>query len=215
MAFEKILILESSWAESDDRYVADSRSTSKIYSGIESLLSIHDKPVFSINRPLLKDYYISHIEQFIKLPSNKKGINVIVLSAHGSHELIEKGDRSVHRRILKAIDGDINISKDIRKLSKKLNKSIFILDACNVGVNSESFREASCALGVIGFSEATDWIDSSVFILALLLKFQAKGIYNRSNISRDLPDRILKTMESGSYRSLFEKLGVNYSFGAA
>lgn len=49
MAFEKILVLESTWANDSDDYIRDSRSTARIYLSFESLLSLHDVPVFGSN----------------------------------------------------------------------------------------------------------------------------------------------------------------------
>lgn len=214
MAFEKILILESSWAEQEEHYISDSRSTSRIYGGFEAVLSVHDKPVFTVVRPLLKSRYLSDIEQFITLQANRKGPNIIILSAHGRHELVKKRDKRKHRRILEAIDGKINLSKGIRKLSSQLNRTIFLLDACWVGTNVESFRKASGALGVIGYSEEVDWVDSSAFILALLMNYQKGGIFQMQRVSPVKPQKVLGRMRNGAYKSLMEELGVEYNFRA-
>lgn len=168
---EKVLILEANWAEEDDNYISDSRSTSKIYSSLETLLSLHNEPIQIIQRPLLKCRFNDDIEQFVNLEANKKGVNVVVLSAHGNKKTRTKGKKTIHSRKISAIDGEINLSKKIRNLSTKLDRTIFVLDSCEIGGSLVSFRKASGALGVIGFSEEVDWIDSAVFILALLLKY--------------------------------------------
>ena len=179
---------------------------------METLLYIHEDPINIIQRPLLASRYIRDIKQFVLLPANKKGPNIIVLSAHGKHEFIRKANKRKHRRILTAIDGEINISREMRKISNVLNSTIFILDACDIGEKISSFRKATNALGVIGFSKIVDWIDSTVFILVLLLKFQEKGIFRMGRISSARPFAVLKAMEKGLYKPLFKNLGVEYDF---
>jgi len=211
MAFEKLLILESTWAN-EEEYIADSRSTSKIYQSLESLLSLHKEPVNIIQRPLLASRFVKDIEQFVSLPANRKGPNIIVISAHGSHKKVLKQNKQKHRRIISAIDGNINLSRKIRKVSNKLNRTIIILDACEIGEKVASFRKAAKALGVIGFSGNADWIDSSIFILALLMKFQEKGVFQMKRISVANPFKVLSSMKEGVYKKLMEKLDVDFSF---
>jgi hypothetical protein len=204
----KLLILESNWAENEDDYIKDSTSTSKIYSSIETLLSLHSKPLQIIQRPLLACRFIKDIEQFTNLAENKKGINIIILSAHGS---LDKRRKRIARN-LRAIDGDINISTEIRKVSRLLNRTIIILDSCTVGTNIKSFLEASGALGVVGFSKSIDWIDSAVFILALLCKYHEEGVFFLQRKTSVKPKQILEDMEKGLYRLFFDELGIEYKF---
>ena len=169
--------------------------------------------MFAITRPLLAMRFSDDIFQFVSLPSNERGPNFVILSAHGYHTF---SDRRKHRRILGAIDGEINISREIIDLVKfhesPLKRTIFILDSCTVGEGIRAFLRASGALGVIGFSEAAEWIDSSVFILALLLKFQQEGVFQMKRVSPTRPDRVLQQMEKDVYRSLMGSLGVKYEF---
>jgi hypothetical protein len=211
MAFEKILILESTWADADE-YISDSRSTTKIYSGLESLMSVQEKPVYAIHRPLLSFRYIIDIKQFLSLPSNRRGINVIILSAHGKHKRIKNKGKFVHRRELCAIDGKINISKEMRSISNKLHRTVIILDACSVGESIYSFKKASGALGVVGFSETVDWIDSSAFILALLLKYQEGGVFQMQRSSSAMPKKVLEDMTMGPYKTLCKSLCMEHKF---
>lgn len=164
MAFEKILILESSWAESKEDYIGDYRSSARIYLSLESLLSLHETPVFAIQKPLLASRYLSDIKQFIALPANERGPNLIIICAHGSYSTVSRRGRLINRRRLHAIDGTIKLSKDIHDISDRLSRTIFVLDACDVGTHVSAFRKASGALGVIGFSETVDWVDSTTFI---------------------------------------------------
>lgn len=212
MAFEKILILESTWAEHDEDYISDSRSTARIYLSLESLLSLQDEPVLAIHRPLLAARYLIDIEQFVSLSANRRGPNVIILSAHGSFRATPKGHRIVNRRRLHAIDGELNPSQDIHSLRGLLKRTIFILDSCDVGTNVAAFRQRTRALGAIGFSKAVGWIDSAVFILAVLLRFQEEGVFHMRRTSPKKPQSVLKDMKGGPYKSLVKELGLEVSF---
>lgn len=215
MANEKILILEAPWSA----HIADTRATRQIYSSAETLLSVHTEPVRIIQRPLLSTLYLQDIKQFVSLECNQRGPNVVILSAHGSHTLIETNNVNKHRRELEAFDGTINISVQIRQISLFLSRTIFILDSCETGREIASFRRAAGALGIIGFTESVDWIDSSVFVLAMLLKFQSESVFHlkraRSTTGNTTTraQKVLQEMAGGKYKSLMESLGVTYSFG--
>ncbi len=212
MAFEKILILESSWAENEEDYIGDYRSSARIYLSLESLLSLHETPVFAIQKPLLTSRYLSDIEQFTSLPANELGPNLIIICAHGSYSRVSRRGRLINRRRLHAIDGTIKLSKDIHDISDRLSRTIFVLDACDVGTRVSAFRNASGALGVIGFSETVDWVDSTTFILAMLLRFQTEGVFQMDRASPDKPKSIIQSMRRGAYHSLMKELGVTASF---
>lgn len=211
MAHEKILILESTWADDADDYIRDSRSTARIYLSYESLLSLHDEPVFAVYRPLLAARYVTDMRQFVALPSNESGPNLIILSAHGSFSRVQKGNRLVNRRRLNAIDGVVKLSKDIHSLKGLLAKTIFVLDACDVGSDVAAFRRAAGALAAIGFSKSVDWIDSAAFILALLLHMQGDGVFHR-NASASYLQKTVTSMTRGPYRSLTKALGLEVAF---
>ncbi|KUO64588.1 MAG: hypothetical protein APF84_03965 [Gracilibacter sp. BRH_c7a] len=210
----KLLILESNWGENEEEYLTDSRSTSKIYSSIETLLSLHNSPLQIIQRPLLSFRFVEDIKQFTNLPENKNGVNIIILSAHGS--LVRKKKNSLKTkkitRTLCAIDNVINISTEMRKVSKFLKRTIIILDSCAIGEKTESFLKASKALGVIGFSKDVDWIDSAVFILALLCKYQDEGAFSLKRFTPVKPKQIIAQMEVGHYKLFFDELGIEYCF---
>jgi hypothetical protein len=214
MAYEKILILESTWASDADDYIRDSRSTARIYLSFESLLSLHDKPVFAVHRPLLARRYVQDVRQFVGLPANRQGPNVIILSAHGSFQQIEKGARRVNRRRLNAIDGEVKLSKDIHSLNGVLARTLFILDACDVGTHLDTFRRAAGALGAIGFCRSVDWVDSAAFILALLLRLQSEGIFHLQRARVERLRGVIESMCAGAYKSLARELGVEKSFAA-
>ncbi len=212
MAYEKILILESTWAEDAGNYISDSRSTARIYLSFESLLSLHDEPVFAVHRPLLAGRYISDIRQFVSLPSNLNGPNVVILSAHGSFSRVKKGHRLVNRRRMSAIDGEIRLSKDIHSLQGDLSRTIFVLDSCDIGSRVAAFRRASGALAVVGFSESVDWVDSAAFILALLLHLQSAGTFHAQRNLQKRIEHVINLMREGPYESLATALGLEVAF---
>ena len=171
MANEKVLILEAPW--SDD--IEDTQATRDIYASAETLLRIGTNPVRIISRPLISTTYVQDIEKFVDLDCNKRGPNVIVLSAHGrTLNRRARGKRLRIKRQLEAFDGKINISKGIRPLQEKLTRSIIVLDSCSVGISPKEFRKRSGALAVIGFADAVDWIDSSMFVLAYAVQASSR-----------------------------------------
>jgi hypothetical protein len=208
VAYEKILILESTWAEDLQDYIKDSRSAAGIYPSFDSLLSMHKVPAFAIHRPLL-DRYLEDIKQFVSLPANARQMNIVILSAHGSYTRVQKGDKKVSQRRLDAIDGEIKLSKDIHLLKGRLKRTVFILDACVVGSRVKGFQRASGALGVVGFSKIVDWADSAVFVLALLLHIQTQEILQKPlSTSRPLIRHLVNDLRQGTYKSLSKALGL-------
>ena len=173
MANEKVLILEAPW--SDD--IEDTQATRDIYASAETLLRIGTSPVRIIHRPLISTTYVQDIDQFVGLECNQRGPNVIIFSAHGK-VIRERGGkrRAVLHRSLSAFDGEIDLSTGIRPLHDKLSRSIVVLDSCEVGLTPKRFRTASGALAVIGFAEEVDWIDSSMFVPAMLFKLHQENV---------------------------------------
>ena len=207
MAMEKILILEAPWSDE----IEDTRATREIYSSAETLLSVYPEPLRIIQRPLISSTYIDDIERFVSLDCNLRGPNVVIFSAHGVHSLVS-GKK--HRRELQAFDGDINISKEVTKLNGKLGRTIFILDACKIGIKPESFRKATGALAVIGFTKKVDWIDSSIFVLAVLLRLQEGGVLHlrRARKKQSTVKKVIEGMTDGVYKSLADSLDVKHDF---
>jgi hypothetical protein len=215
LSFEKLMILESKW--SDD--IADTRSSTEIYTSVESLLSLHDEPVRIINRPLLSGSYLDDINQFVSLESNKSGPNIIVMAAHGSHTTIKRNGKTLNRRVLEGYDDKVHLSEDMKSYVKKygdnLKRTIFILDSCQIGTNISGFLKVSKCYGVVGFSKNVDWIDSAVFMLALVLKFQSDGVFQLKRAvvkNKSKPEKILDEMKSGFYAPIMKGLGVEYKF---
>ena len=211
MRNEKLLILESSWAN-DGQYISDSRSCSRIYRGVEALLSTQDIPILAVVRPLLACRFPKDIAEFVQLPCNQKGVNVVILAGHGRHEWVQNGGQKCHRRVVHAIDREINLSSEIRSIRDSLKRTIIILDSCEIGQGVAAFREASGSLGVIGFGHVVAWVDSAVLILAILLRFQEAGIFQMERLSPVRPSKVLKEMQAGPYGGLMKQLRVESDF---
>jgi hypothetical protein len=150
------------------------------------------------------------------LKCNQTGCNVVICSAHGSYTCDEREDKRIHHRHLQAFDGEINLGLGVRKLKGKLSRTFFVIDSCEVGTSVASFRAASDALGALGFSEAVDWVDSTVFVLALLLQFQQAGVFHhrdgkKTSSTQSRVKRTIRGMKSGSYASLMNHLGIEFS----
>ena len=225
MANEKVLILEAPWSGK----IEDTQATRDIYVSAEMLLRSGAKPARVIHRPLISTTYKDDIEKFVELDCNQRGPNVIVLSAHGEwvRKTVVKKQTSVRRRVvrhrhLEAFDGDINLSHDIQSLRDKLSRSIVVLDACEVGVSPKKFRERSGALAVVGFAEEVDWVDSSMFVLAMLFKLHQGGVLSLKRATqstearRSRVENVIKAMideQDGPYASLAKSLGVRTAFG--
>lgn len=127
-------------------------------------------------------------------------------------------DRKKHRRELRAFDNDIDLSIGIRSLNGRLERTFSILDGCEVGTSVESFRKAAGASRAIGFAHEVNWIDSSIFILALLSRFQEYGVCHLRRARRSTETaqprlmRVVEDMTEGTHKSLAQSLGVEYSF---
>ena len=216
MANEKILIFEAPWFPK----IEDTQATRDIYASAETLLRIGPQPIRIIQRPLVSTTYLDDIEKFVDLECNQKGPNVIIFSAHGSHTFSKENK---NRRKIKAFDRSINISVDIRCLKEKLGRTIIVLDSCEIGKNVGSFRRASGSLATLGFTKDVDWVDSSVFILALLLHFQQNDVFQEDVFSlkrarkstretESKTEKTIKKMLEGTYKSFKKPLGIIYSF---
>ena len=212
MANDKILILEAPWSNA----IEDTQATRDIYSSAETLCRLGPEPIRIIQRPLVSTTYLIDIRKFVSLECNRRGPNFIIFSAHGSHMLSK---RNKNRRKLRAFDQVINLSKDIQDLKRQLKHTVIILDSCEIGTNIKSFRKVSGARGVIGFANDVDWVDSSVFILALILNFHEAGVFHlqkdrsSTRITTPKTEKVVEKMLNGTYRSFGKSLAVKYCFG--
>ena len=215
MANEKILVFEAPWSTRID----ETQATKDIYMSAETLLRVGPEPVRVIHRPLISTRYKQDIRDFAVLECNQRGPNFIIFSAHGSFTALRRNKRKVYRRNLEAFDGGVNLSTGIRDVSDSLTRTIIILDSCDIGDKIKSFYRASGAAGVIGFTEEIDWVDSTMFILAVLLKFHGEGVMNQKRIrkttekTKSSQQKVLEDMTKGAWKSLAKSLGVQSYFG--
>lgn len=217
MANEKVLIFEAPWEDDIDQ----TQATRDIYTSAETLLRVGSHPVRVIQRPLIRSLYLEDIRKFTALECNQRGPNFIVFSAHGAYKLFWSRRRKTvsHSRSLRAFDGNIGLHSGIQEVSDSLNRTIIILDSCEVGKFIKSFHRVSGAAGVIGFSKSVDWVDSTMFILAVLLTFHCEGVMGLKRIRRTTEkstaraQKVIKEMTSGPWKSLSDSLGVRYYFG--
>ncbi len=213
MSKEKVLILEAPWSVD----IEDTQATTRdIYASAETLLGSGHAPVRMIHRPLISTMYLDDIEQFVELDCNQRGANAIVLSAH--EKVVRKRRKRKIQRRLTAFDGEVDVSSDVRPLKKKLARSVIVLDACELGVTLSSFRKHSGAHGVVGFAEEVDWVDSSMFVLAMLFKLHQEEVLNlkrarrSTKATRSRAESVIIEMTKGLYASMARSLGVQTSF---
>ena len=215
MAGEKILVLEAPW----DAGIEQTQATKDIYTSAETLLRVGPDPVRIIQRPIVSSTYRDDIDKFCDLECNQRGPNFIIFSAHGSVSRTSKRGKRFFSRKLMAFDGEVNLSAQIKDVAASLSRTIVILDSCDIGLSIESFYELSRAAGVIGFAEGVDWVDSTIFILGILLKFHGAGVMNQKRIRRTTRNtksrqqRVLEEMTLGPWKSMAESLGIQSYFG--
>lgn len=200
----RVLILEGNWGEDETTYLTDSRSTSRLYTALEDLLSLGSKPVQFIQRPLLASRFAQDIRSFVSLTKFQRGGTVIILSAHGSRRKTRTGKK---RRILQALDGKLNLSRQIKDVGDVLGKTILVLDSCEIGEKLELFQRVAKALAIIGFTQDVGWVESAVFILALLDKLDDYKYFSNAAGIRDAATGAINAMWRAPYKSLAEHLG--------
>lgn len=203
-----VLILEGNWGEDYATYLTDSRSTSRLYTALEDLLSLK-QPLKFIQRPLLNSRFVQDIQNFITLTENQEGGTVIILSAHG--ERIETDDGRTRKRVLNALDGSLNLSLQIKGV-RDLGRTILILDSCEVGEGLKSFQKIAKALAVVGFGKSVNWIDSTLFVLALLDKLNQNGYFsNKAEIDK-VAKKAIEKMWKNPYLELTKTLEAEKEF---
>lgn len=199
-----VLILEGNWAEDGGNYLTDSRSTSKLYTALEDILSLEQNPIKFIQRPLLNSRFIEDIKQFTSLTKNQHGGTVIILSAHGKRIKTREGKK---RRVLKAIDGKLNLSLQIKGVGKILGKTIIVLDSCEIGGGLNAFQKVANALAVVGFRESVGWVDSALFVLAFLDKLNNYEYFSKKSEIEVAAKKAIEAMWEPSYGVLADYLG--------
>jgi len=210
---QKLLILESHWSVRKKERITDGRSTGIIYkTALQSLMSTTKQPYSILTRPLLASTFADDIEQFVNLPSNRKGMNVIIISGHGDI-MFESYDEDFGemKKCVQAYDEKVSTTC-FEELYADLTRSIVIFDACDIGTEVNRLQFYSNALMVIGFAKAVAWCDSTLFVLSLLMEFHFRKVFQSKRINRYTPLFILNTMRAGRYKSLIKSLKVRWKF---
>ena len=204
----KILLLEGRWSKKIEK----SYTTRDIYFSASTRLRVAKEPIEIIQNPLMARTYKNDISQFVNLECNRSGPNMIIFSAHGA--MTEKGIQ------LTALDKKIKLSRGLQCLPGKLKRSIVVLDSCSAGADINNFRKEISALGAIGFLDDVDWVDSTMFILSLILKYQDDNVFElqrarkTTNKTKCQSQKTLEHMLDGAYKSFKDKLGIRYCFGS-
>lgn len=200
-----VLVLEGSWAEEESTYLIDSRSSARFFIALEDVLLIEENPIKFINRPLLKNRFTQDIIDFTSLTNRKAGGTVIILSAHGSQIRTRKGKR---RRILEALNGKLNLSVTLSNLKCNLTKTIVVLDSCDLGDGLASLQKRTNALGMIGFRQSVDWVDSAIFIMAFLYKLASENFFSAKKDLKKITKRVIDSMSESPYNEFIKHLDV-------
>ena len=143
-----------------------------------------------------------------------------MLSAHGKFDIRKRGSKPklVIQRRLTAFDGEVDVGRGVRPLKEKLARSVIVLDACKLGLTLSNVRVLSGALGVVGFAEEVDWVDSSMFVLAMLFKLHQEDVFNlkrarrSTDVKRSRAETVISDMIEGPYASMKDSLGVRTAF---
>ena len=209
----RILLLESSWAESMADYMTCTKSSSKIYGLLSTLALDEYGPVNVIEKPLLAHRFQIDIAQFADTQSLFKGVHTIIISGHGA-DLFQPGGKSVgfnrDSKGVRCIDGEISLIEHLRPIREKLKHTLLIIDACRVGTEVHNIVKQTGVYGCVGFSKSVPWTDSTLFVLALLLNLFEFGIFHGN--TTDKAKKILQSMQRGAYGSLMRSLKVEYAF---
>lgn len=191
----KILVLESDWKTAPTLAPTQTHSAGRCYASIG--LKIEQLPLIVETLP-------AQLEKFVSQPTNKKGINIIILSGHAGFEN--------HTLQMAGIDQLFNPLEIFESLRNKLLRSILILDACFLGLQLELFMQRYPFVGCIGFTKQVDWVSSSVLVLIILRYFREKGVFDMKRKSPIRPRKILEQLHNNSMQNLVQQLGLNFLF---
>jgi len=209
MANEKLLILESCWSEGHRYRLTDRRSTTAIYKAGLDAINIGDRLV-TLTRPLISANFVADMDSFLSLPANRKGINVIILSGHGQKFQFEDDDGElVLTKSIAAYDGQVTLL-DIEELMYSMSRTILILDCCTAGEHIHKlFRSTDC-FGIIAFASEVIWLDSTLFLQNMLLRFLIYGVFSMKQRRKDKVEAILKNMQRDGYKALMDKMKLRW-----
>ncbi|MEI6126382.1 MAG: hypothetical protein WCQ99_07495 [Pseudomonadota bacterium] len=209
---EKLLILESAWSQCGRSRLTDRRSTTAIYKAGIDATNLNDRLVV-LTRPLIARNFATDIDNFLSLPANWKGINVIILSGHGYDKFLHEGEDGeiILTKSIEAYDGQISLL-DINEIRYSMSRTILIFDCCNVGEHVHKVFKSTGCFGVIGFAKEAIWLDSTLFLQNVLMRFLIYGIFDMKHMKKDKVISIFTDMRKCGYKQLMDSLAVKYRF---
>lgn len=202
----KLLLLESDWRRQPGQVPTERRSAASIYASLSRLQVPGQQALTCLRYPLQRDISTWRMGDFLRLPVNRRGPNLIVLSTHA--HLREAG------LLLSANGGTVCLDALLAPLRGRLQRSLLVLDTCHGGQLATSLCNDYAMLGVLGFNREVDWMASSIFILSLLRNWYQAGVFSMRRASPVRPARVLAAMEKGAYGGQMRALGVSYRFSA-
>jgi len=193
---EKILIFESDWRKAPGNPPSQSYQASALYRS-----AFQNTDITVRCRVLQAGSLLNECQDFLRLPENQRGPNLILLSTHG--EYLSNGQRA-----LSAIDRVILLETLLQRLQAKLSRSILILDVCHVGQTLAPLCQQFGLLGVLGFQARVNWVASSALLLSVLRHYLGAHVLHMQRASSRRPARILAQMQTGHYATLMRQLAV-------
>lgn len=196
----KLLVLESDWRRQPQQAPTQQRSSAALYASVERLQHSKSPPLHCLSYPLLAHTCAQHMSDFIALPINRRGPNVIIISSHGRW----------HRRqfFISAGDNLLRLEQLQTQFSERLQRSLVVLDMCQSGAAIQSFCRSTRALGVIGFAHPVDWLGSSLWVLSLLRQWYAAELFAMRRCSSIRPAQVLQKMSTQAHAQLTQRLKV-------
>ncbi len=194
---EKALILESDWRTSPATSASQPHAVKTLYAS-----AFQNAACTMRYRPLSAHTFISDCYDFLGLPDNRRGPNLILLSTHGEYS-------AEGLRHLSATEQVIVLEELLTLLQPHLSRTLLVLDICQVGQALPPLCQQFGLLGVVGFAGRVNWTASSAFILSLLRHWLAADVFNMQRASSRRPAKVLEQMQSGRYTRLMQLLEVN------
>jgi len=197
----KLLILEAAWRKHPTSAPTETRSASALY------VAAVQGPTLQVERHALRaDTLVQRVNTFVGYPENRRGLNVIVLSAHGHYDALSG------RRTLAMDDGAAEFYPLLAAIGPHLRRSLVMLDACQIGQQPQHLRQALALLGVVGFAREVSWTASGVLMHALLRRWMEAGVFHLRRASPIRAKRVVESFFHNEYKMLSQRLALTYAF---
>lgn len=193
---EKILLLESDWRKTPVSPPSSSQQATILYA------SVFQNTLITPRRRVLRAAsLLQECRDFLHLPENQRGPNIILLSTHG--EFLSHGQRA-----LSATDRIVLLETLLPSLRPWLSRTLLVLDVCHVGQHLSPLCHQWGLLGVLGFAARVNWTASSAFVLSLLRHWLAAEVLLMQRASSRRPAKVLAQMQADEYAKLMQQLSV-------